>query len=183
MANIYSVSFWKCYSLAVWLLTQFISCIMFIHELIYKSQIQVDSFLILLQMCFLLSKDSYGSQHTDLPKDYGINTSYSTKPSFIPFPFGFFLPSLRDAYKNSQLCKSSFVLSPVISWQSVHLVARCFQCHQFHLWFSAGIFAGILFITGPSLVVLFILLLLVGLFGVIHQAVVSFVHCPFRGFA
>jgi uncharacterized membrane protein len=90
----------------------------------------------------------------------------------------------RDAYKNFTLCKSSFASSPVGIYQFVHLVVLYFLFHLFLVWFSVGIFAGFPFIIILCQVLQFIsFLAVVGLSGVFHQVAVSFVHCPFKGFA
>ena len=139
----------------------------------------------LLPMCFLYSKDSYGSpphRPNKKPKAYGINTDPAHKAIFYSVSFWFFyLPSLRDAYKNSQLCKSSFVSSPVSVWQFVHsavlYLAPFLSCLP---GFSAGISAGVPFIIVIAALGFLPWVPLAGLFIVHHQAAVGCQHCPFR---
>ena len=94
----------------------------------------------------------------------------------------FYLPSLRDAYKNSQLCKSSFVSFPAgVLFQYVPLaVPSCPRCLSCPIGFSAGISGGSHFITSIVALGFLPLAVLVGLFIAFLQAVVGFVHCPFR---
>jgi hypothetical protein len=139
-------------------------------------------------MCFLSAKIATAARRTDLTKktkDYGINTDPSLKAIFYSVSFWFFIClRWKDAYKNSQLCKSSFVSLPVVVWQFVLSAVICFLLYLlFRRQFSAGIFVGVVFITVLWWAVLFIGWLQVGLFGVFHLAAASFVHCPFRGFA
>ncbi len=48
---------------------------------------------------------------------------------------------------------------------------------------SAGIFAGVLFIIMRLPRFMFIRYPVAVIFGAFHQAVVVYLHCPFRGFA
>jgi hypothetical protein len=91
----------------------------------------------------------------------------------------FFLPSLRDAYKKSLLCKSSFVLSPVAIWQFVLSAVLIFPCPLFLLLFSAGIWAGVLFIIVIAALG-FLPLALAGISIVLLRVAVGYQHCPFR---
>jgi len=93
----------------------------------------------------------------------------------------FYLPSLRDAYKNSQLCKSSFVLSAVAVWQFVHSAGPFFSPFQlFRPLRSAGIWAGVSFIIAIRAPGFSRWVLPVGSFIVHHLAVVGYQLCPFR---
>jgi hypothetical protein len=91
------------------------------------------------------------------------------------------MPSLRDAYKKSHLCKSSFVLSPPVVWQYVRLAVHAFRCLLSLRQFSVvGIFTGFHLCLVFILVFLFISFPAVGIFGVSRLVVVSLQHCPFR---
>jgi hypothetical protein len=83
------------------------------------------------------------------------------------------------ADKKYLLCKSSFVSSHVIVWQSAHSAAPFSRYHLFHHWHSVVIFAGAVFIIVIA-ALKFLLCLPGGSFIVIHPVGVSFHHCPFR---
>jgi hypothetical protein len=136
-------------------------------------------------MCFLYSKNSYGSP-PHRPDKKTKRLRHKHRPGtqghlLFRFLLVFFLPSLRDAYKNSQLCKSSFVLSPVRVWQFVHSAVLYLAPFLICLpGFSAGISAGVQFIIVIAVLGFLPWVPLAGLFIVHHQAAVGFQHCPFR---
>ena len=135
---------------------------------------------------FFIRKVATAARRTDLtkkPKAYGINTDQAHKAIFYSVSFWFFyLPSLREAYKNYTLCTSSFVSSPAgVSFQYAHSAVPYLALFLLCLpGFSVGISAGI-----PSIIAIVALgfspsVPLAGLSIVFHQAAVGFVHCPFR---
>jgi hypothetical protein len=134
-------------------------------------------------MCFLYSKNSYGSP-PHRPDKKTKRLRHKHRPGtqghlLFRFLLVFFLPSLRDAYKKSLLCKSSFVSSPVAIWQFVLLAFPIFLCLLFLHLFLAGIWAGVLFII--VIVALgFLPLALAGISIVRLRVAVGFQHCPFR---
>jgi hypothetical protein len=136
-------------------------------------------------MFFYKAKLATAARHTDLTKKTKRlrhkHKTQHTKPSFIPFPFGFLSAFAGEMLiKNHQLCKSSFVSSPVVVWQFVPSAVPVFLCLLFLVRFSAGIFAGWVVVIHHCQVSAFISFLLVGISGAFRQVVASLQHCPFR---
>ncbi|MDQ2864426.1 MAG: hypothetical protein M3R50_12430, partial [Bacteroidota bacterium] len=90
-----------------------------------------------------------GNEFTILATDRNHNKVTIQQIPFSDFPYDlatfwfFFGLRWRDAYKKFLLCKSSFVLSPVIVWQFALLATPIFPRLLCRVLFSAVIFANI----------------------------------------
>ena len=99
--------------------------------------------------CVFYSAKIATAAHRTLPdvkkqNQFGINTSPTLKAIFYSAScLVFYLPSLRDAYKKSQLCKSSFVLSAPGTFHYVRSVFHSSSfLHRFLVWHLASTLVG-----------------------------------------
>ncbi len=106
---------------------------------------------------------------------------FSFSPSGAYSAPGIFFHSRRwKMLIKNKLCKSSFVLSPVLVCQFAPSVVGCFLFLLCRTWFSVGIFVGCQSTSVHYQVFRFAGWQMVGLFGVSHQVAVSFQNCLFR---